>query len=182
MRDPFEDQVVALIPQMRAYAMSLTGSSVEADDIVQDSLMRALRFREGFEMGTNMRAWLYRIVRNTFYSAAAKRRDTVEDVDGYWAGRLTASPDQEWRVQYGELLDALAELTPDSRDALLLVVASGLSYQEAAEVCGCAIGTMKSRVNRARERLAQLVDLDTQPVGRRTMPVLRGSDHRNLVA
>lgn len=181
MRDPFEDQVVALIPQMRAYAMSLTGSSVEADDIVQDALMRALRFREGFEMGTNMRAWLYRIVRNTFYSAAAKRRDTVEDVDGYWAGRLTASPDQEWRVQYGEILDAMAQLTPDSRDALLLVVASGLSYQEAAEVCGCAIGTMKSRVNRARERLAQLVDFDTDAGQRRSQPDGR-HDHRNLVA
>jgi RNA polymerase sigma-70 factor (ECF subfamily) len=182
MRDPFEDQVVALIPRMRAYAMSLTGSSVEADDVVQDALMRALRFREGFEMGTNLRAWLYRIVRNTFYSAAAKRRDTVEDVDGYWAGRLTASPDQEWRVQYGEIMDAMGELTPDSRDALLLVVASGLSYQEAAEVCGCAIGTMKSRVNRARERLAQLVDFAPEHAPRRSGTAGRGHDPRPLVA
>jgi RNA polymerase sigma-70 factor (ECF subfamily) len=181
MQNSFEDQVVAMIPQMRAYAMSLTGSSVEADDIVQDSLMRALRFREGFEMGTNLRAWLYRIVRNTFYSAAAKRRDTVEDVDGYWAGRLTSSPDQEWRVQYGEILEAMDQLTPDSRDALLLVVASGLSYQEAADVCGCAIGTMKSRVNRARERLAQLVDFDADAGQRRSHPDGR-HDHRNLVA
>lgn len=167
MRDPFQDEVVALIPRLRAYAMSLAGSSAEADDIVQDALMRAWRFRDGFQAGTNLRAWLYRIVRNAFYTHAAKRRDTVEDIDGKWASTLSCGPDQEWRVQYEELLRAIGQLTPDARDALLLVVSSGLSYQEAADICGCAVGTMKSRVNRARHRLAQLIDFEPASSDRR---------------
>jgi len=170
MNDPFQDQVVALIPRLRAYAMSLSGSSAEADDIVQDALMRAWRFRDGYQMGTNLRAWLYRIVRNAFYTHAAKRRDTIEDVDGRWAATLSCTPDQEWRVQYGELLRAMGQLSPDARDALLLVVSSGLSYQEAAEICGCAVGTMKSRVNRARGRLAQIVDFEPSTPARRSAP------------
>lgn len=170
MNDPFQDQVVALIPRLRAYAMSLSGSSAEADDIVQDALMRAWRFRDGYQMGTNLRAWLYRIVRNAFYTQAAKRRDTVEDIDGRWAATLSCTPDQEWRVQYGELLRAMSQLSPDARDALLLVVSSGLSYQEAADICGCAVGTMKSRVNRARGRLAQIVDFEPSAPVRRSAP------------
>lgn len=182
MKDLFQDQVVALIPRLRAYAMSLSGSSAEADDIVQDALVRAWRFRDGYQMGTNLRAWLYRIVRNAFYTQAAKRRDTVEDVDGRWAATLSCTPDQEWRVQYAELLRALDQLSPDTRDALLLVVSSGLSYQEAAEICGCAVGTMKSRVNRARGRLAQIVDFDLHASGRRVRPTDDADVRRDLCA
>ncbi len=140
--------------------MSLTGSSSDADDLVQDALMRAWRSRDCFVMGTNLKAWLFKIVRNTFYTTAMKRRQMVQDVEGKMAARLACNPEQEWRVQYGELLTAMGRLTPDAREALLLVVASGLSYEEAAQVCGCAVGTLKSRVNRARERLAKLVDRD----------------------
>lgn len=160
MSDPFKDQVIALMPALRGYAMSLTGSGADADDLVQDALMRAWRSRAGFELGTNLRAWMFKIVRNTFYSSMAKRRRTVQDVDGRMAARLACSPEQEWRLQYEDLLHALDQLSPDARDALLLVVASGLSYQEAADVCGCAVGTLKSRVNRARERLAKLIGHD----------------------
>jgi len=160
MSDPFKDQVIALIPPLRGYAMSLTGSSTDADDLVQDALMRAWRSRECFQVGTNLKAWLFKIVRNTFYTNMVKRRNTVQDVEGKLAARLACTPEQEWRLQYGELLNAMDRLTPDAREALLLVVASGLSYEEAAAVCGCAVGTLKSRVNRARERLAKLVDHD----------------------
>ena len=125
--------------------------------------MRAWRSRASFEMGTNLKAWMFKIVRNTFYTSMAKRRHTVQDVEGKLAARIACSPEQEWRVQYGEILAAMDRLTPDAREALLLVVASGLSYEEAAEVCGCAVGTLKSRVNRARERLAKLVDHDIGP-------------------
>jgi RNA polymerase sigma-70 factor, ECF subfamily len=158
MSDPFKDQVIALIPPLRGYAMSLTGCSSDADDLVQDALMRAWRSRDCFVMGSNLKAWLFKIVRNTFYTTMAKRRNTVQDVEGKMAARLACTPEQEWRLQYGELLSAMDRLTPDAREALLLVVASGLSYEEAAAVCGCAVGTLKSRVNRARERLAKLVD------------------------
>jgi RNA polymerase sigma-70 factor (ECF subfamily) len=145
----------------------LTRSSVDADDLVQDALVRAWQFRSGFRMGTNLKAWLYKILRNTFYTQVEKRRATVEDVDGRLAASLSCEPDQEWRIAYDELLDALQLLSQDTRDALLLVVAAGLTYEEAAEISGCAVGTMKSRVNRARERLAQLTDfgLTLEPVG-----------------
>lgn len=167
MSDWFKDQVVELIPPLRGYAMTLVGSSAEADDLVQEALMRAWRSRDGFQAGTNMKAWLFKIVRNAFYTHAVKRRNTVQDVDGRMAAQLSASPDQEWRLRYGELLGALQRLTPEAREALLLVAGSGLSYEDAAEVCGCAVGTMKSRVNRARDRLAELVDVDLRPGKRR---------------
>jgi RNA polymerase sigma-70 factor (ECF subfamily) len=159
MSDPFRDEVVALIPPLRGYAIALTRSSVDADDLVQDALVRAWQFRSGFRVGTNLKAWLYKILRNTFYTQVAKRRATVEDVDGRLAAALTCDPEQEWRVAYDELLAALGHLGQDTRDALLLVVVAGLTYEEAAEISGCAVGTVKSRVNRARERLAQLTDL-----------------------
>ena len=160
MSDPFRDEVVALIPPLRGYAIALTRSSVEADDLVQDALVRAWQFRAGFKVGTNLKAWLYKILRNTFYTQAEKRRRTVQDVDGKYAAQLTCGPDQEWRLAYDELLTALGHLSQDTRDALLLVVAAGLTYEEAAEITGCAVGTMKSRVNRAREKLAELTDFD----------------------
>lgn len=158
--DDFMDDVVALIPPLRGYALSLTGSTADADDLVQDSLLRVCRFRDRFEPGTNLRAWLYTIVRNTFYTDAVRRRSMVQDVDGRRAAQLASAPDQEWRLRYGELLEALEELPATSREALVLVVATGLTYEEVAEVCGCAVGTVKSRLNRARERLAELLDLD----------------------
>jgi RNA polymerase sigma-70 factor, ECF subfamily len=166
MSDPFRDEVVALIPPLRGYAIALTRSSAEADDLVQDALVRAWQFRSGFKVGTNLKAWLYKILRNTFYTQWEKRRKTVQDVDGRLAAQLVSNPDQEWRLVYDELLVALGQLSQDTRDALLLVVAAGLTYEEAADVAGCAVGTMKSRVNRARERLAQLTDFDLAVVSR----------------
>jgi RNA polymerase sigma-70 factor, ECF subfamily len=185
MTDWFKDQVVELIPPLRGYAMTLAGSGPEADDLVQEALMRAWRSREGFQAGTNMKAWLFKIVRNAFYTHAVKRRNTVQDVDGRMAAQLSASPEQEWRLRYGELLAALQRLTPEAREALLLVAGSGLSYEDAAEVCGCAVGTMKSRVNRARDRLAELVDVDFRAGKRRSnaeypRTVLRSSERTTL--
>jgi RNA polymerase sigma-70 factor (ECF subfamily) len=160
MSDPFRDEVISLIPPLRGYAIALTRSSTEADDLVQDALVRAWQFRSGFRVGTNLKAWLYKILRNTFYTQSERRWRTVQDVDGKLAAQLTCNPDQEWRLVYDELLEALGHLSKDTRDALLLVVAAGLTYEEAAEITGCAVGTMKSRVNRARERLAKLTDFD----------------------
>jgi RNA polymerase sigma-70 factor (ECF subfamily) len=164
--DGFPNDVIALIPMMRAYAMSLTRSRPEADDLVQDTLVRAWRFRQAYQPGTNLKAWLYKILRNIFYSNRARRPIVVQDVDGRLAAQLACTPDQEWQVQFGELLRSLDQLTPDTRDALLLIVVAGLSYEEAAEVCSCAVGTVKSRVSRARCRLAELLDYDL-PAARR---------------
>jgi len=170
MSDAFKDEIVALIPKLRAYAISLTGSSAEADDLVQEALMRAWSFRASFQAGTNGKAWLYRILRNTFYTAAAKRRDTVQDIDGRLAAQLSCAPDQEWRMAYDELLQALDQLGAETRDAVVLVVAAGLSYREAADVCGVALGTMKSRVNRGREQLLRLIGPAEPPPPTRSAP------------
>ncbi len=160
MQDGFKNELVALMPRLRGYAMALTGSASEADDLVQDALVRAWRFRDSFQEGSNLKAWVCKILRNTFYTNAVSRRNTVQDVEGKFAAKLSSEPDQEWRLQYSELMSALEELTKDARDALLMVVAAGLSYEQAAEIAGCPVGTMKSRVKRAREALAAMIDFD----------------------
>jgi len=163
MSDPYWKSVTALIPQLRGYAIALTRSSTEADDLVQEALTRAWRFRDGFADGTNLKAWLYKILRNCFHTETASRRTTIQDVDGKLAAQLACGPEQEWFLQYRELLEAMTQLTPSCREALLLVVASGLTYDEAALVSGCAVGTMKSRVNRARGQLARLLGAALPP-------------------
>jgi RNA polymerase sigma factor (sigma-70 family) len=152
----FKADLIAFLPRLRGHAMALTGSSAAADDLVQDTVFRAWRFRDTFQDGSNMSAWVSKILRNTFYTLATSQRHVVQDVEGAYAARLSCQPEQEWCVKYGELISALQLLTPKARDALLLVVAEGMSYEEAAAVAGCPVGAMKSRVNRARKRLAEL--------------------------
>lgn len=157
MTDGFLPEVVALIPKLRAYAIILTQSTAEADDLVQDTLLRAWRFRDGFSEGTNLKAWLFRILRNQFLTRSQVDRHITEDIDGQHAARLVSPPDQEFNLRYKELLAALRLLSDDTREALLLTTGSGFTYAEAAQLCGCPVGTMKSRVNRAREFLANYV-------------------------
>ncbi|HEY3694178.1 sigma-70 family RNA polymerase sigma factor [Phenylobacterium sp.] len=157
MSDPYWMSVTALIPRLRGYAIALTRSSTEADDLVQEALTRAWRYRSGFTADTNLKAWLYKILRNCFHTETASRRSTMQDVDGRLAAQLSCSPEQEWFLQYSDILAAMTRLTPSCREALLLVVASDLTYDEAALVAGCAVGTMKSRVNRARRKLVELL-------------------------
>ena len=170
---PFKDEVVRLIPQLRAYATALTRSRSEADDLVQDALVRAWSYRAAFQPDAQLKPWLFKILRTRFYTDIAKRRLTVQDVDGQFAASLTCSAEQEWRVEYSELLEALDTLSPDSREAVLLVLATGLTYEEAAQVCGCPVGTMKSRVNRAREHLTLLLD----PPVNRSRPIYAMGGH-----
>lgn len=120
--------------------------------------MRAWSYRAAFQPDAQLKPWLFKILRTRFYTDIAKRRLTVQDVDGQFAAGLTCSADQEWRVEYCELLDALDTLSHDAREAVLLVLAAGLTYEEAAHICVCPVGTMKSRVNRAREHLSLLLD------------------------
>lgn len=167
----FRKELVAAIPKLRGYAMALTRSNAEADDLVQDALLRAWRFRDGYQPGGSLNAWLSKILRNTYYTSVRARWNTVQDVDGRHAEAITCEPDQEWRVKHGELLNAMGQLTDLMREALLLVVGQGLSYDEAAEVAGCPVGTMKSRVNRGRERLAEIMgEGETPSASVRVMP------------
>ncbi len=155
------DAVLAAVPSLRAFAISLCGNVDRADDLVQETLLRALANINSFQPGTNMSAWLFTILRNHFRSEYRKRRREVEDGDGSYAETLKSHPEQHGRIEFEEFRTALAKLPPDQREALVLVGASGFSYEEAARICECAVGTIKSRVNRARTRLAELMSIDS---------------------
>jgi len=155
------DAVLAAVPSLRAFAISLCGNVDRADDLVQETLLRALANINSFRPGTNMSAWLFTILRNHFRSEYRKRRREVEDSDGSYAETLKSHPEQHGHVEFGEFRAALAKLPPDQREALVLVGASGFSYEEAASICDCAVGTIKSRVNRARTRLAELMSIES---------------------
>ncbi|ARP99561.1 sigma-70 family RNA polymerase sigma factor [Pseudorhodoplanes sinuspersici] len=160
--DPaLRDQILAAIPSLRAFAISLSGNVDRADDLVQETILRAFANIHSFQPGTNMPAWLFTILRNLFRSEYRKRRREVEDADGGFAETLKSHPDQIGRVEFQEFRAALAQLPAEQREALILVGASGFSYEEAADICECAVGTIKSRVNRARSRLAKLLQVDS---------------------
>jgi RNA polymerase sigma-70 factor, ECF subfamily len=159
--DPaIRDQVLATVPTLRAFALSLCGNIDRADDLVQETLLRALTHIGSFKPGTNMAAWLITILRNQFYEEYRKRQREVEDADGYYTETLKSEPEQTARLEFAEFHAALVQLPSDQRQALLLVGASDLSYDHAAIVCGCAVGTIKSRVHRARARLADMLAID----------------------
>ncbi|HEY6858675.1 MAG TPA: sigma-70 family RNA polymerase sigma factor [Pseudolabrys sp.] len=152
--------LLAAVPNLRAFAMSLCRDAHRADDLVQETLLRALANIQSFEPGTNMPAWLFTILRNLYRSEYRKRRREVEDPEGRHVENLKTYPEQTGRLELREFGAALDRLPPDQREALILVGASGFSYEEAAKICGCAVGTVKSRVNRARTKLAELLAIE----------------------
>jgi RNA polymerase sigma-70 factor (ECF subfamily) len=158
--DSWRDEVLALIPALRAFGWSLSRNASDADDLVQETLIKAWTHRERFEAGTNLRAWLFTILRNTHYTTLARRRREVRDQDGKFAAALSSASTQQWTVELRALWDVLMTLPDDYREALILVAAAGVSYEEAADICGCAVGTIKSRVHRARARLIEILDGD----------------------
>lgn len=157
--DP-KDQLVDHLPAMRAFAISLTRNPATADDMVQDTLVKAWTNIEKFEPGTNLRAWLFTILRNTYYSHQRKAKREIGDVDGILTESMSQKPDHDGRLQMSDFRAAFAQLPDEQREALILVGASGFAYEEAAGMCGVAVGTIKSRVNRARKRLSELMHLD----------------------
>jgi RNA polymerase sigma-70 factor, ECF subfamily len=153
----FRGQMIAAIPGLRAFGLSLTARGDRADDLVQETLMKAWKHHESFEQGTNMKAWLYTILRNEFYSQLRKRKREVEDADGFYSSKVAVHAEQDGHLDMADFRVALAKLPEDQREAIILVGASGFSYEEAADICSVAVGTIKSRVNRARTRLAVLL-------------------------
>ncbi len=153
------------VPRLRAYAMSLIYNMDRAEDLVQETMLKAWDKRASFEPGTNLHAWLITILRNQLYSEHRKRVREVEDVDGSHAASLIALPEQVDRLEVQDMLVALDKLRPDQREALLLVGVQGMSYEDAAAVIGIASGTVKSRVNRGRTRLAELLGLTIEDAG-----------------
>ena len=154
----FKRELVKLIPHLRAFARTLCGDPTAADDLAQDAMMKAWDARASFQMGTNMKAWTFMILRNQFYSEKRRSwRQTQLDQDA--AERtLVAVDDPEAPVALDELRLGLAMLPAEQREALILVGAGGFAYEEAAEICGCAVGTVKSRVSRARRALHGILE------------------------
>lgn len=151
------DEILASLPSLRAFAISLSGDYSRADDLVQETLMRAWDHNDRFQRGTNLNAWLFTILRNLFHSEYRKRSREVPDPDGTYASQLQSPPEQDARLDLQDFQQALAKLPPEQREALLLIGAEGFSYEDAAAICNVAVGTIKSRVNRARTRLDELL-------------------------
>jgi RNA polymerase sigma-70 factor (ECF subfamily) len=151
------DDLIAAIPNMRAFAISLCGNRDHADDLVQEALVKAWNHLDSFEEGTNLKAWLFTILRNSYFSELRKAKREVADSEGQLAAKLSVPPEQQGHLDLLDLNRALSKLPLDQREALILVGAEGFSYEDAANISGCAVGTVKSRVNRARARLNELM-------------------------
>ena len=156
----FRQALLATIPKLRAFALSLAANGDHADDLVQETLMKAWHHQTSFREGTNIKAWLFTILRNEYFSQLRKRKREVEDADGDYAAGVMTPGGQESQLDMAELRLALQQLPDDQREAVVLVGASGFSYQEVADICRVPVGTVKSRVNRARNKLAVMLGHD----------------------
>jgi RNA polymerase sigma-70 factor (ECF subfamily) len=154
----FKTELTGLLPQVRAFAHFLCRDRAAADDLAQESLLRAWGARKSFQPGSHMRAWLFVIVRNAFYSDQRKSWRSVA-LDQETAERtLRQESAQTEALDLDDVRRALQRLPQDQREAIILVTAGGLSYEETAQICQCAVGTIKSRVNRARKALIEIID------------------------
>jgi RNA polymerase sigma factor (sigma-70 family) len=142
--------IVALIPALRAFARTFCRDVTEADDLVQETLTKGLANLDKFEPGTRMKSWLFTIMRNTFYTRAKARMREAPGLTDCASGQLVSQATQEWSVRSREVHEAINRLPPAKREVLVLVGVLGVSYEEAAEICHCSVGTVKSRLNRAR--------------------------------
>lgn len=156
---PMREALVSAIPNLRAFAIALCRDASRADDLVQETLVKAWNNRELYKEGTNLRAWLFTILRNTYFSEHRRLRYQASYREAVDTTKSWQHPEQEGHLDLQDFLGALAELPPDQRESLLLVGAEGFSYEEAAEISGCAVGTIKSRVNRARRRLSDALQI-----------------------
>jgi RNA polymerase sigma-70 factor (ECF subfamily) len=169
----FRDSLVSAIPNLRAFAISLCRDATRADDLVQETLLKAWSHANTFEDGTNFKAWLFTILRNTYFSELRKVGHKVREAEEGDAAELAVPGEQHGHMDLVDVSIAMEQLSPEQREAVTLVAAEGFSYEEAARVCGCEVGTVKSRVNRARMRLVKLLGLTEAEAGSRAAAVER---------
>lgn len=153
------DGIADHIPALRAFAISLTRNHAAADDLVQDTIVKAWSHIDKFTAGTDLKAWLFTILRNTFFSDRRKRVREVADPDGIHAGSLSEQPAHDSRLAFTDFMVCFNQLSPEHREVLILVGANGYSYEEAAAMIGVAPGTAKSRASRARAKLCELMGM-----------------------
>lgn len=157
MQTEFERELIANIPHLRAFARFVTQNSDQANDLVQDTIVRALRAQHQYQPGTNFKAWTFTILRNLHVNNLRRQRMRMESIEDGALDVFAVAPDQYARLEFQELRRALVKLSPEQREVLILVGASGFRYEEAAAICKCAVGTIKSRLSRARNELYQLL-------------------------
>lgn len=167
--DEFKTELEQLIPHLRAFARNLCGKADLADDLAQDALMKAWAARKRYKAGTNMRAWVFVILRNQFLSQMRRSRFTGDWDEGVAERTLSTPAHQDHQMQLSDLQRALMRLPAAQREALILVGAGGFSYEEAASICDCAVGTVKSRVARARAALEEMIDSGSLPARAESM-------------
>ncbi len=172
MTAAFHDEIITILPKLRAQALALTRNPAAAEDLVQDTVCNALSAQATFTPGTNFPAWMHRILRNRFISNLRKRRDTV-DLDNASEAVFAAKAAQEDCMALKELAAAMDRLLAGQREALVMVVIDGMSYEALAEATGCALGTAKSRVFRARRQLENWLVGDAKQIRRRAPPLTR---------
>lgn len=156
------DDLIKSIPSLRAFAISLCHNRTEADDLVQETLIRAWNNLANFQEGTNLKAWLFTILRNNFYNGLRRQKHQNEYARTMDSSQFVVQASQDKTLEFGDVMRNLAILPPDQREALILVTVENMSYEEVAAICSCPIGTVKSRVNRARARLEALM-VGSQP-------------------
>lgn len=154
------EEILVHLPALRAFAVTLARDESRADDLIQDTVVNAWTKFDQYQTGTNLRAWLFTILRNAFYSSLRKEKMEVSDPIGLFAGQIAEKPAHDGRLQLQDFHTAFATLPVDQRETLILVGASGFSYEEAAEMCDVPVGTIKSRANRGRKRLAEMLNID----------------------
>lgn len=171
----FQEALVEVLPHLRAFARSLTRRRDQADDLVNDAVVRALAAADQFQPNTNFKAWMFTILRNLYYNEGRKNRSMVpfDDAEAYLHA---IPPTQHAALEFCDFRRAFWQLSDDHREVLILVGASGLSYDDAAGVCRCAVGTIKSRVSRARNELMRLLSDDALEIARSDRPPVSGRD------
>jgi RNA polymerase sigma-70 factor (ECF subfamily) len=166
--DEKEQAIVELIPALRAFARSLCRNAPDADDLVQETLTKAIANVDRFQAGTRMKSWLFTIMRNSFSSRITKAMREMPGATDCVSSRPACGAPQEWTAQMREVSRAIARLPRPQREVLVLIGVLGMSYEETAEICTCAIGTVKSRLSRARSGLVE--QLDGRPDGAAAAP------------
>jgi len=169
-----EKDLLACVPHLRAFAWFLARNRERADDLVQDTIVRALAAAAQFQAGTNLKGWMFTILRNLHYNEVRKNRIQTQSLDEPLAYEPAVLPSQVASLEFGDFRRAFWQLADDRREALILIGASGLSYEEAAKVCDCPKGTIKSRVSRARRELLQILEHGLLADRRRDSPAMAG--------
>lgn len=159
-KQEFKKELIKTLPSLRAFAISLVRATDKADDLVQDTIVKAWSKQESFKPGTNIKAWLFTILRNEFYSQMRRSGREIQDTNNVFSNNMCVHPSQYGSLDLKDFKKALDSLPPDQKEAIILIGASGFSYEDAAQICGCAIGTIKSRVSRARTKLQNILEVN----------------------